>query len=233
MPNADRTEGRSSSPGPRAPDVFGITGTTQCGSYHVERSVAEGGFAVVYRALLLMTAGAAATARTDLHLYAAIILTVASMGLVAFIQILTHHERLATRAIAERDARLEASLAELTWMEEMFRAAKEGSLDAWNTPVLYLHGEADPTVNWEQGLEWYNALRFLGKPIIWLSYPDEGHGLSKLQNRIDFQYRLQDFFDHHLKGAPAPSWMTDGVPYTEKGRAMRAYTPRIFQRPIG
>jgi len=47
-----------------------------------------------------------------------------------------------------------------------------------NTPVLYLHGEADPTVNWEQGLEWYNALRFLGKPIIWLSYPDEGHGPS-------------------------------------------------------
>lgn len=37
--------------GPRAPDVFGIVGTTQCGSFHVERAVAEGGFAVVYRAL--------------------------------------------------------------------------------------------------------------------------------------------------------------------------------------
>jgi dipeptidyl aminopeptidase/acylaminoacyl peptidase len=102
-----------------------------------------------------------------------------------------------------------------------------------NTPVLYLHGEADPTVNWEQGLEWYNALRFLEKPIIWLSYPDEGHGLSKLQNRIDFQYRLQDFFDHHLKGAPAPEWMTNGVPYTEKGRHLRQYAPRVFSRPIG
>jgi len=102
-----------------------------------------------------------------------------------------------------------------------------------NTPVLYLHGEADPTVNWEQGLEWYNALRFLGKPIIWLSYPGEGHGLSKLENRIDFQYRLQDFFDHHLKGAPAPAWMTEGVPFTEKGRHLREYAPRIFRRLIG
>ncbi len=37
--------------GPRVPDVFGIVGTTQCGSFHVERAVAEGGFAVVYRAL--------------------------------------------------------------------------------------------------------------------------------------------------------------------------------------
>ncbi|MDH3424689.1 MAG: prolyl oligopeptidase family serine peptidase, partial [Gemmatimonadota bacterium] len=95
-----------------------------------------------------------------------------------------------------------------------------------NTPVLYLHGEEDPTVNWEQGLEWYNALRFLNKPIIWLSYPDEGHGLRKLQNRIDFQYRLQDFFDHHLRGMPAPSWMTDGVPQTEKDRHLREYAPR-------
>jgi dipeptidyl aminopeptidase/acylaminoacyl peptidase len=97
-----------------------------------------------------------------------------------------------------------------------------------DTPVLYLHGESDPTVNWEQGLEWYNALRFLGKPIIWLSYPDEGHGLSKLENRIDFQYRLRQFFDHHLKGAPAPTWMTDGVPQVEKDRHLREFAPRIF-----
>ncbi len=100
-----------------------------------------------------------------------------------------------------------------------------------NTPVLYLHGEDDPTVNWEQGLEWYNALRFLGKPIIWLSYPGEGHGLRKLENRIDFQYRLQDFFDHHLKGTPAPPWMTDGVPFLGKERHLRGYAPKVFVSP--
>lgn len=102
-------------------------------------------------------------------------------------------------------------------------------VESMDTPVLYLHGEEDPTVNWEQGLEWYNALRFLDKPIIWLSYPDEGHGLRKLENRIDFQYRLQDFFGHHLKGEPAPSWMTDGVPQTEKAEHLREYAPRIFR----
>ncbi len=98
-----------------------------------------------------------------------------------------------------------------------------------NTPVLYLHGESDPTVNWEQGLEWYNALRFLGKEIIWLSYPDEGHGLSKLQNRIDFQYRLRQFFNHHLKGEPAPRWMTEGVSYLDKDERMREFTSPIFR----
>ncbi|NNF38194.1 MAG: prolyl oligopeptidase family serine peptidase, partial [Gemmatimonadetes bacterium] len=102
-------------------------------------------------------------------------------------------------------------------------------VEEMDTPVLYLHGEADPIVNWEQGLEWYNALRFLGKPIIWLSYPDEGHGLSQLANRIDFQRRLEQFFGHHLRGEPAPDWMTEGVPHLDKARHLRGFAPG----PIG
>ncbi len=113
-----------------------------------------------------------------------------------------------------------------------WRESPISGVENMNTPVLYLHGEADPTVNWEQGLEWYNALRFLNKPIIWLSYPDEGHGLRKLQNRIDFQYRLQDFYNHHLKGMPAPSWMTDGVPQVDKERHLREYAPRVWERRL-
>ena len=100
-----------------------------------------------------------------------------------------------------------------------------------NTPVLYLHGTADGSVNWAQGLEWSNALRFLGKPIIWLSYPDEGHSLRRLENRIDFQYRMRQFFDHYLKGAPAPEWMTQGVPHLEKGKHLREFAPKVFERP--
>ena len=110
-----------------------------------------------------------------------------------------------------------------------WRESPISGVETMDTPVLYLHGESDPTVNWEQGLEWYNALRFLEKPVIWLSYPDEGHGLRKLQNRIDFQYRLQDFFGHHLRDEPAPGWMTDGIPQVDKERHLREYAPRIFR----
>lgn len=110
-----------------------------------------------------------------------------------------------------------------------WRESPISGVETMDTPVLYLHGESDPTVNWEQGLEWYNALRFLEKPVIWLSYPDEGHGLRKLQNRIDFQYRLQDFFGHHLRGEAAPAWMTEGVPQVDKERHLREYAPRIFR----
>lgn len=106
-------------------------------------------------------------------------------------------------------------------------------VESMNTPVLYLHGEADPVVNWEQGLEWYNALRFLGKPIIWLSYPGEGHGLARMENRIDFQHRLQQFFGHHLRGEPAPAWMTEGVDYLDKPAHMRDFAPAPGSIPWG
>ena len=49
-----------------------------------------------------------------------------------------------------------------------------------------------------------------------LAYTGEGHGLRGLANRKDLTVRYFQFFDHYLKDAPAPKWMTDGVPYLEK-----------------
>ena len=85
-----------------------------------------------------------------------------------------------------------------------------------NTPLLYLHGVQDGSVEYLQGMEFYNALRFLGKPIIFLSYPDEGHNLRRYENQIDFTKRLWQFLDHYLKGAPAPEWMENGVPFLRR-----------------
>jgi len=91
-----------------------------------------------------------------------------------------------------------------------------------NTPLLYLHGEADPTVEYLQGMEWYNGLRFLEKPVIFLSYPDEGHGLGQLTNQKDFQLRMRQFFDHYLRDVPAPRWITEGRPFLEMERELAA-----------
>ncbi len=92
-----------------------------------------------------------------------------------------------------------------------------------DTPLLYLHGGADPTVEYLMGIELYNACRFLGKPIIFLSYPGEGHGLRRLGNQIDFQTRMRAFFDHYLKGEPAPDWMVEGRSYLVKERELSRY----------
>jgi dipeptidyl aminopeptidase/acylaminoacyl peptidase len=83
-------------------------------------------------------------------------------------------------------------------------------------PILIMHGTADPTVSFNESLKFYNALRFNEKDAILLAYPGEGHHLSKLGNRKDFTIRFFDFFDHYLKGAPAPKWMAEGVPFLRK-----------------
>jgi hypothetical protein len=36
--------------------------------------------------------------------------------------------------------------------------------------------------------------------------------------------RMQQFFDHYLKGAPAPAWMREGIPFLDKGRDQIAAT---------
>ncbi|MGH7688156.1 MAG: prolyl oligopeptidase family serine peptidase [Gemmatimonadaceae bacterium] len=87
------------------------------------------------------------------------------------------------------------------------------------TPFMILQGTADGAVDWDQGLEFYNAARRNGKKVIWVSYPGEPHHLAKKPNQIDFQIRMKQFFDHYLKGAPAPSWMKYGVPQVQKARA--------------
>jgi hypothetical protein len=83
-------------------------------------------------------------------------------------------------------------------------------------PFLIMHGTADPTVSFTEGMNFYNALRFNGKKAVMLAYPNEGHGLRGMANRKDLTIRFFQFFNHYLKGEPAPAWMTDGVPYLEK-----------------
>lgn len=92
-----------------------------------------------------------------------------------------------------------------------------------DTPLLYLHGGSDPTVEYLMGIELYNACRFLGKPMIFLSYPGEGHGLRRLGNQIDFQTRMRQFFNHYLKSEPAPEWMTDGRTFIQKEKELSRY----------
>jgi dipeptidyl aminopeptidase/acylaminoacyl peptidase len=83
-------------------------------------------------------------------------------------------------------------------------------------PILIMHGTADPTVSFSEGMNFYNALRFNGKDATLLAYPGEGHSLRGLANRKDLTIRFFQFFDHYLKDAPAPKWMSEGVPYLVK-----------------
>ncbi|HLP18606.1 MAG TPA: prolyl oligopeptidase family serine peptidase [Bacteroidota bacterium] len=88
------------------------------------------------------------------------------------------------------------------------------------TPVLLMNNDADGAVPWYQGIEFFTALRRLGKPAWMLVYNNEAHNLMERKNRKDLSVRMMQFFDHYLKDAPMPVWMKTGVPAIVKGKTL-------------
>jgi len=84
-----------------------------------------------------------------------------------------------------------------------------------NTPLLLLHNDQDGAVDWNQGIEYYNTLRRLDRPVVMLQYKGENHGLAKMENRKDYFLRMKEFWDHHLKGEEAPDWWREGVKHLD------------------
>lgn len=80
-----------------------------------------------------------------------------------------------------------------------------------NTPLLLLHNDKDGAVDYTQGIEYYNGLRRLKKPVVMITYKGENHGIVKEPNRKDYAVRMLEFFDHHLKGEVAPTWWEKGI----------------------
>ena len=85
--------------------------------------------------------------------------------------------------------------------------------DRIETPMLLLHGDADDAVPWEQSIEMFLAMRRLGKEAVLLQYRDEPHHPQQYANKLDWATKMKEWIDHYLKGAPAPAWITEGVPY--------------------
>jgi dipeptidyl aminopeptidase/acylaminoacyl peptidase len=81
------------------------------------------------------------------------------------------------------------------------------------TPLLLLHNDKDGAVDFNQGIEYFNTLKRLGKEVVMLQYKGENHGVRKPENRRDYTIRMKQFFDHHLKGKDAPKWYSDGIPH--------------------
>ena len=92
--------------------------------------------------------------------------------------------------------------------------------DRIDTPLMMMHNDEDSAVPWEQGIELFVALRRLNKPAWLLNYTGEVHWPTDLAEIRDWTTRMQQFFDHYLKGAPAPRWLDRGLPAVEKDRTL-------------
>jgi dipeptidyl aminopeptidase/acylaminoacyl peptidase len=96
-----------------------------------------------------------------------------------------------------------------------------------HTPYLTMANDEDDAVPWQQGIEFFTAMRRLGKEAYMFTYNGEKHGLRQRENQKHWTVHLAEYFDYYLKGAPKPDWMEHGVPYLEKGK--RDVTP-LFKK---
>jgi dipeptidyl aminopeptidase/acylaminoacyl peptidase len=88
------------------------------------------------------------------------------------------------------------------------------------TPLLMMNNKEDAIIPFEQGLEFFTALRRLKKKVWMLQYDGEGHSILQQSKETlrEHTIRVTQFFDHFLKETPAPKWIIEGIPAQEKGK---------------
>jgi dipeptidyl aminopeptidase/acylaminoacyl peptidase len=72
--------------------------------------------------------------------------------------------------------------------------------DRISAPLMVIHGANDPRVPISEAEQIVATLQRLGRPVEYLRFDDEGHGLVKLQSRLAAYPRIAAFLDRHLLG---------------------------------
>jgi len=76
--------------------------------------------------------------------------------------------------------------------------------DQIRSPLLIGHGSNDPRVKLAASDAIAAAVRKNGKTVQYLVYPDEGHGLGRPENNLDFVGRMEEFLAGNLGGRKEP-----------------------------
>jgi dipeptidyl aminopeptidase/acylaminoacyl peptidase len=79
-------------------------------------------------------------------------------------------------------------------------------VDQIRIPLLIAHGANDSRVKQSESDRIVSALRGKDKPVDYLVFPDEGHGLRRPENKMAFYAAVEQFLARHLGGrSEAPS----------------------------
>ena len=104
-------------------------------------------------------------------------------------------------AQGEREAReeLERMMGHpAVWRENYDRGSPVLQVAKIRSPLLIVHGLQDPIVHPLQSEELVEALKREGKTYEYRTYPDEGHGLLRHKNQLDFYGHMERFVDWYL-----------------------------------
>lgn len=130
---------------------------------------------------------------------------------------ITHHPELWAAAVdVVGIADLETFLEHTHPTRRSLREAEYGSLahdrdffreispihhvDRIRAPLLVIHGQNDPRVPHGEAEQIVGALRVRDRPVEFLSFADEGHGLARLENRLAAFPAIAAFLERHLTG---------------------------------
>jgi dipeptidyl aminopeptidase/acylaminoacyl peptidase len=72
-------------------------------------------------------------------------------------------------------------------------------IDQVKTPLFVIHGKNDPRVPYTEAEQVVKAIRDRGGVVEYKLYNDEGHGISKLKNRLELFPLVADFLDKNMK----------------------------------
>lgn len=86
------------------------------------------------------------------------------------------------------------------------------SADRITAPLLIGQGLNDPRVKPHESEQIVSAMRAAGRPVTYVVYADEGHGLARPENRLDFAARVEAFFATCLGTRAEPGPKSGVVP---------------------
>ena len=70
--------------------------------------------------------------------------------------------------------------------------------DAFEAPVLLVHGRKDTVVKSDQSKVMYKALRKAGKDVEFVDIKGEDHSMSQAKTRIEMLRAVAEFIERHL-----------------------------------
>ncbi len=83
---------------------------------------------------------------------------------------------------------------------------------------MILQNDGDDAVPWYQGIEFFLALRRLGKEVYMFNYNGQPHGLRNRADQKDYTIRLQQYFDHYPEGRAGAGLDGEGRAVSAEGK---------------
>ncbi|MDC8829316.1 S9 family peptidase [Alteromonas gilva] len=109
------------------------------------------------------------------------------------------------RALQQASPGLKASdrieygdIREPKWQEFYAENSPINTVHNITAPMFFEHGVNDPRDPVTESDRMVRILREKGLDVTYLRFPDEGHSVSKLENRVTFYRALADFLERHL-----------------------------------